>query len=1054
MNQLFQVYKSSAGSGKTFTLVKAYIKLCLLADNYFHFSSILAITFTNKATIEMKERILSALMSIKEGQNEGLLKLLASETKLDETTIQRKCELILTNIVHNYGDFGISTIDRFTHRLIRTFAKDLGLPLNFQVEIDPHRILEESIDRIVSRVGEDAYLSNALLAFAFYKVEDNKSWRIEDDLIEFAGILLKDSNLKYIESLKKCNKEDFINLRKAYKEKNKDFVKKIQAISKNAIQLIKANGISIESFYYGKTGIGMYFEKNAEDFLINQLEPNSRVVKTIEEDKWYSASVNETEKQAIESIQPQLKEYYHQLQSLLASERSAFIGREAIMKSLYTLSLLSLIEKQMHIYKKEERILPIADFNKQIAEVVLAEPMPFIYERLGERYNHFMIDEFQDTSELQFMNLLPLIEESLGRGQMNLIVGDAKQAIYRFRGGEMKQLANMPAYRPENFKDNPLVNDRLQALESQYHELALKQNWRSKDEIVAFNNQFFQFVSKNEALHEEARKVFVGYEQKVKDELNQGLVDIFIFDEKDKELHLEQCLKDIQQALEDGYQYKDVAILCNKNDDASLVANFLQEHHIPVISSEALLLNNAPQVQFMLNIARWVFNPSDILAKKEILVYLSNLDKLSGSLETHLNLCIKEGEDLSNYLSNYGINVKPEQLELLPLHAFFEELVRCFNFNDHYDVYLQFLQEEVYAFTKNHTNNMSEFLDWWDQKKDKLALDVPSNINAVEVLTIHKSKGLEFPVVIMPFISAQGRKPKGYLWVEPLDGDEYNLPYALVKANEQLKDSVYAETYLNEQQKVHADFLHQTYVAFTRAVDRLHLRAYCLPKNPSDESLANLLLQFALSKNLEKLVDDQNQFIWGKRQHKFAINKAEETENDHDEVLLTYHSSAWNEKLKISAESEQLWELDKNNSERTYGNLLHELLAQLSDAEQIDGLLQSYFLQGKLSSDELAIIKLNLTKVLTHESLRPFYKEGLTSKREATLINQNGQILRPDLVVYFEDRCAVIDYKTGEKNESHHQQLYQYVNALEEMTELPIEAYLFYTSEEELVQLN
>src|SRR5690606_8023538 len=236
---------------------------------------------------------------------------------------------------------------------------------------------------------------------------------------------------------------------------------------------------------------------------------------------------------------------YYEVQNLLENELAKYLGREAVIKSLYTLSLLTLIEKQMGSFKKEERILPIADFNKKIAEVVLQEPMPFIYERLGERYNHYMIDEFQDTSELQFMNLLPLIEESLGRGKMNLIVGDAKQAIYRFRGGEMKQLAEMPNYRPQNFEDNPWVNQRLQTLEAQYQELELAKNWRSKDEIVKFNNAFFQFISKQEQFKEGAGKVFTDYKQEVKADLKQGMVDIFILEDKSKDSHLEQTLVDV-----------------------------------------------------------------------------------------------------------------------------------------------------------------------------------------------------------------------------------------------------------------------------------------------------------------------------------------------------------------------------------------------------------------------------------------------------------------------------------------------------------------------------
>tara|TARA_B100000965_G_scaffold365107_1_gene349323 strand:+ start:127875 stop:131036 length:3162 start_codon:yes stop_codon:yes gene_type:complete len=1053
MNQLFQVYKSSAGSGKTFTLVKEYLKLCLKAESHFHFSSILAITFTNKATLEMKERLLGALKSISENESDDLVSLLVQETAMEETQIREKCQFVLTNILHNYGDFSISTIDRFTHRLIRTFAKDLGLPLNFQVEIDPKRILEESVERLIQGVGIDRHLSNMLFAFAYYKIEENKSWRIDEDLIDFAKLLLDDQNSIYIEGLKKCKQEDFIQLRKTYQKQNKEFVSQLNAICEKANQLILDSGIDASMFYRGKTGIYSYFDRNTKGFSLKSVEANSYVRTTIEEDKWYASKATSGDKLAIDGISIQLKEGYYEVQNLLESELANYLGREAVIKSLYTLSLLTLIEKQMGAFKKEERILPIADFNKKIAEVVLQEPMPFIYERLGDKYNHYMIDEFQDTSELQFMNLLPLIEESLGRGKMNLIVGDAKQAIYRFRGGEMKQLAEMPNYRPKNFEDNPWVSQRLETLESQYQELELAKNWRSKDEVVKFNNAFFQFISTHEQFKEGAGKVFTDYKQEVKADLKQGMIDIFILEDKSKESHLEQTLVDVLEAVNDGYSYSDIAVLCSQNKDASLVANYLQQKNIPVISSEALLIKSAPQVRFLINLSKWIFNQEDVLAQKGILVFLSEAGMLKGEIDKHLNWCIKNENRLVDYLADYGFNLNLINLKLMPLHALFEELIRTFELNKKFDLYVQFLQEEVYAFSQNNGNNFNAFLEYWEEKNEKLALDIPADINAVEVLTIHKSKGLEFPVVIMPFISSQARKVKGYLWVKPSKIQEAPLPYALVEAQSDIENSAFAEKYHEEKEQVNSDFLHQTYVAFTRAADRLYLRANALSKKGNEESLANLLLQFASEEHLEKVDEEHERFIWGKRQNKSEINKVEESKEVSLPFQLSYHSSPWFDKLKISREAEQEWELLDQDGARVYGNLLHELLAKVTQPSKAKEVVNEYFRSGKINSVEAKQLLDKLKEILTNSKLQPFLNPQLKRKREATLMTEKGKILRPDLVVMDNDYWAVIDYKTGEKSEAHQAQVLEYVAVLKQMTELPIEPYLFYTESGELVKV-
>jgi ATP-dependent exoDNAse (exonuclease V) beta subunit len=288
MEKQFKVYKSSAGSGKTFTLVKEYLKLCLKEESSLYFSHVLAITFTNKATYEMKERILSALQLIAEHDpksiNDPLIDILSKELNQSPLQLKEKCSDVLSAIVHNYGDFSISTIDRFSHRLIRTFAKDLGLPLNFNVEVDEKRLLEETVARLLSEVGKNKVISNWLFAFAFYQLEEDKSWRIENELFDFARKMLGEQNRFYLQALKKCSSDDFEKLRVKLKKENREFEKAIKEIGQKGVNLIEQKSIPLASFARGKTGIGSYF-KYLSYFDKDKLTPNSYARKTIEDDK-------------------------------------------------------------------------------------------------------------------------------------------------------------------------------------------------------------------------------------------------------------------------------------------------------------------------------------------------------------------------------------------------------------------------------------------------------------------------------------------------------------------------------------------------------------------------------------------------------------------------------------------------------------------------------------------------------------------------------------------------------------------------------------------------
>lgn len=612
----FTVYKSSAGSGKTFTLVKEYLKLALTDAQYppQKYRHILAITFTNKAAAEMKERIIKALKEISDVSNNDsvLLNILREETGLDIDKLKFRAQTILHTILHNYSDFAIGTIDSFVHRIVRTFAYDLQLPVNFEIEMDDNKLLLEVIDLLISKAGNDEHLTRALVEFTEAKADDEKSWHIERDLFDFSKNLLTEEGVIHLEKLKKISTEDFLNIRNKLNETIKKFESSVKKIAEEASQAISQQGLEHNSFYQGRSGISKFFSTIA-DGNFDKLEPNSHVSKTINENKWYTDKISSSDKAKIETIKGKLTEAFHSIQAIVQKQQSLYYLLKLINKNIYSLAVLNEIEKLMQEIKKQNNILHISEFNKIIANIVLNQPVPFIYERIGEKYNHYLVDEFQDTSVLQWQNLLPLIENSLAEGNLSMLVGDGKQAIYRWRGGEVEQFSQLPnVFLKEK---NEFVLEREQTLKRNYNEQLLNKNYRSRKEIIDFNNSLFSVLAgKLGATH---NSIYHDHEQQSDSANTGGYISIdFVKGETEEaeQQTLEQVYNNIIRLQNDNFKLSDIAILCRTNKKGSAIAEYLTAKGIAVLSAESLLLKNSKRVRFIESIFHYINQSQDEIA--------------------------------------------------------------------------------------------------------------------------------------------------------------------------------------------------------------------------------------------------------------------------------------------------------------------------------------------------------------------------------------------------------------------------------------------------------
>ncbi len=1052
----FTVYKSSAGSGKTFTLVKEYLKIVL--KNPSSFRNILAITFTNKAANEMKERILEYLKELsvvnkKENSKaiEALMPEIIEFTGLNENAIAERAEIVLGMLLHNFSDFSISTIDSFIHKIIRTFAYDLHLPVNFEVELDTEKLITKAVDILISNVGNDEKLTEILLKFIEFKTESETTWHIEKNLGDFAKSLLNEDGQIYISKLRKLSFDDFKNIRSKISVFNKKFENALSGCGKEAIGHINDNALKINDFSRGRSGIGNYFLKIANsDF--SKLEPNSYVITTIYEDKWFAGKTDEIQKAAIDKIKDQLIDIFHKIENIISDDFEKYSVYKLINKKIYPIAVLIEIEKIFEAIRVENNQVHISEFNKRIAEIVLNEPIPFIYERMGEKYKYFFIDEFQDTSVLQWNNLLPLIDNSLSEGYFNMIVGDGKQAIYRWRSGEVEQFDKLPEIFDKSLL--PLADERENNLINNYKEEYLEKNYRSKPGIIDFNNKFFE-ISAN-LLPEKYQSIYKDVKQEFDKEKTGGYINIRFIESKDREKYNEQNfikIKEIISDLEDnGFTKGDIAILCRENKRASTIARYLLEQNIDVISFESLLLSNSPELNLIISILNYLNDPNEKLYKAEILIYLSgkgmiknnDINELVSELD---NKTVKKdlfdkGRKISftELLRDYGFDFRSAKLNNLPLYDLCEELIRIFNLNKEIDPYIQFFLDYVFKFNNEKASNIKDFLDSWEDEKDKLSISVPSGINAVNIMTIHKAKGLEFPVVIFPFADQKLKATKNEIWVDFDDSDIPELKAALLDTTKSLESTTYASQYNEEMAKSFLDIINLLYVVMTRPTERLYILSSAITKPPNEiKSVPAIFYNF---------LNQTSQWEANKEEYSFGETenyiKKEKGTSDNIYKLNSFISNPWRDRVLISTGAPEVWDVDDPLGKSERGKLIHSILAEIIIEDDIENVLEDFNLQGIIDKNERAELSAIIHKLISKPEIKPFFEKGIIVKAEEEILLPDGQKYRPDRVVFIDDRVIVIDYKTGKVEEKHKHQINKYADLIKEMGYEKIEKYLLY----------
>ena len=801
-NKPFKIYKASAGSGKTFTIVREYLTLCL-GDNADAFREILAVTFTNKAANEMKAKILHFLVGISEGSNEKDIRqmrgYLLDAVGVQESELIKRANTLYVRILHDYSDMSVCTIDSFVQRLSRSFARELELPGQYSVILDNDDLIDEIIQRLSNEIGKNTFITNILSEFVEFNLSEETSWNVKKLIGEYIEKLLSE------DAYRKGNYKNFSDLDEPKYKVIKKYVHSENEKMNDALsQIIKdieaeeaKRGITEEDCFKKSSGLPSVKKKMAEG---KSVVTNATVDKILSGENSWKNKKSLINDDSIVEVYANAIDKYKSLYS-----RKLVFG--IIEKDLYLYVLRSHIFELIREYIKETSQVHISEFNKRISDVLGDCSVPFIYERIGERYRHYFIDEFQDTSVLQWQNFLPLMENSLAFGNMNMIVGDAKQSIYRFRSGEVEQIISLPMIykRPAGEFG---ARCELQFVNSAQI-MSLSTNYRSSENVIKFNNTFFRSAGTHivDGVFDDAEQAY--------DTKNQGgFVSVEVFDGDVKTAEYKEKVKasmlaQIKNLHAQGVDYKDITILVRSNSDGTDIANYLVENGIEVLSAESVLLQTSDKIQLIVNTLALMVDESNPVIQKAV-------EHFGGGNAID---CVCTG-------GIYDVCV---------------QICKANNFNILEDVFLQYFMSTVYEWQCRHSAGIGDFLEFWDKKKDKLAVQITGDLDCVQIMTIHKAKGLEFKVVLYPYADTNLIPSRGFtqseIWLQCADNQETkDIPYLdaflLKLSKDKLTGTNYEHLVKKEESKTMLDILDIMYVAMTRAKNMLfvYTNDYC-PKD-------------------------------------------------------------------------------------------------------------------------------------------------------------------------------------------------------------------------------
>ncbi|MBE2255271.1 MAG: UvrD-helicase domain-containing protein [Ignavibacteria bacterium] len=1051
MNKL-KVYKASAGSGKTFRLVAEYLLIAL--KNPRGFKNILAITFTNKATEEFKRKLfyyLNGIINNSESPDIVAMKEELEKGLKGKKILTENAELLMSLMLHNYSEISILTIDSFFTKILRSFAMEMNLSFANQIELDKSKVIDDVIDKYFEELTEGMSEVEILKTFLEQKISEGKSRNIENNIKEICGELFKDRYHLLSESNPVTLK--YINFLRNLK---RNFEKEILNITKDVSLILEKYGLEVSDFKKGSIGFMDKLMKMSEGKLIHI---NLKMFGDISESDNWSGSKTKKHKLALieDARSDRLQEIVDNVYKHYNKDYQNYLAAIFILENIYSVALLDSIREKVNKYQTENRFTIITEINRIIQKIVKENySAPYIYEKIGIYYHHILIDEFQDTSKIQIENLKPLIEEILSNNGNAIIVGDEKQSIYRFRDAYPDYFINI-----ENF-----FNDSGVQIENK----TIEENFRSSPVIVNFNNEFFSKLIENET-DDYIKKAFQNITQKAK--LNsEGFVEIKLFDPEKaqakkfwKEKAVNYLYETIISQKNKGFNFNDILILVEKNSQAEEIISELNKlqnkdgnvnPQFDIVSVESLKLINSAEIIFIINFLKYLYDFNNESAEFDILYYLhkkgyknfTNFNPENYKESGHKRLLQELDEDLKNNIISW---TRMSLTEIIFKIAFKYDLFTKAS------KFIFKLIDVIISASEVNVNDLYSFLEYWENKKLEFSISSNENINAVEVMTIHKSKGLQRKIIIIPYCDVS-YEPDGhhdfYWTTHTFDGEPgYNIFLKIKKDIYEIEK--FEKSAHEERIKIRLDRINKLYVAFTRAEQKLFIYSPEKEIKKNNERFKNI------SESLNYLMPDINNINFSPEEKSYSIGTDFENKKKNNSGLISNNflppiknTMDWRNKLVIEKSIIHKSNVANSLTKMNDGIILHKIFSKIKFKEKFD--IQKLISESNQDEKEfLSGYAENFEKLFNDRKVTDWFREqnGVEVKIEKPVINEDGDEIRPDRVVINKGGVEIIDFKTS-KGLNHQEQLKKYKQYYKELGYKNIKTYLVYINDNIVEEVN
>ena len=1102
-----KICKASAGSGKTFTLAVEYIKH--LVKDPTAYRKILAVTFTNKATAEMKQRITSQLYGISRGLDDSkdYVEKITSDNDIKawyeqlckkngttppqlEELVRDNCRKALTMIIHDYHRFRIETIDSFFQTIIRELAHDLNLTANLKVELDQQGALKEGVSRVIEAICDNKTIRQRVLAYVSNKMEDNKNWTISSDLEKFGKNIFDENFLKFGKELReKLNNPEFMQ---KYKEEiDRLFNSTLRTMKESGDEFFsscKRHGLTCEDFSNKSRNAVWSFYKKLQDFKnvkLSSFDINKTLIKHTENaENWSKDS-------KVQAIVGQ-EQWITKLKDAILQVRTYLTSYE-IRRHLNQLSLINTIGQKVNDAIGDRGEFLLANTNHFLNEMIDESDVPFIYERTGTHFEHIMIDEFQDTSVLQWENFKPIIKNCLDANHECLIVGDVKQSIYRWRNGEWSILNNMGT--------DP-------QLKSFVEDDPLDTNYRSADRVITFNNRFFEkacellsdtYANKEGGNADDIKSAYDKCEQKIPSfkEKGQGYVRIELKKEleSDEDIEKWQCERiaaNVEQLLKAGVPQNKIAILVRENKYISPICDYfdheaglINDEQVKIVSIEAYRLSSSPAVRLIILALKMLQNPEEKLFRALLTYHYQTDVQNNSSITTDFDqLFINDIESLNSFLPK-ELTEHVDELALTPLYELCKRLYSILSLHqiEGQDAYLFAFYDHVTHYLEGHNTDTETFLSQWDETLSEKTIN-DGSAEGIRIMSIHKSKGLEFHSVIIPFaswtVTNSKKNSNNLIWIKPEQSPFNESPLVPISLSSFMKLTFFADDYKKELLKQYVDSLNLLYVALTRASENLIVISNSTSKPAKDsqnksktkkkEEISTMfhVLSQAMPEGWTDISDpaDQTFSIFEEKVAKIVgfHQKKKQTDNvmtaKPEMHQLDFSSGNSKGEFRQSNKSKRFIQGEDIDEHRTKfldeGILFHAILSEIQTSDDVNRAVARLDMEGCFDSvSHREDVKRLVQKAFQDSRSSQWFDPKWTVINENAIIYKdgNGKIssCRPDRVITDGKETIVIDYKTGIYHSSHEEQVRGYMNLLNQMGYPNVKGFLWYIRQQSIV---